>query len=171
MSYLPEGGSAAVNNSPYRDQAWLDDSLYPAEYNTLDLQAMQAIWGSENNFQWIEAAGSVDTVTDWKNRVAVLEKDGSRHYVKFKGVAVEQSKELMVIGAETIKGINEVALQNSDGIISFWEYDDNWNFLRLNGSASFSDRSGYLAEIDFQQDMNHDGWAGLAWMRGSFFQD
>ena len=171
MSYMPEVGTEAINNSPYREQIWLDDSLYPAEYTALDIQAMQAIWGSETDFQWVEAAGSVDTVTDWKNRVAVLENDGSRHYVKCKGVAVEQSKELMVIGAETIKGINEVALQNSNGVISFWQCDDNWNFVRLNGSASFPDRSGYLAEIDFQQDMNDDGWAGQAWMRGSVFQD
>ena len=160
MSYWPVGGEEAVNASPYVDEIWRDDSLYASGYTPLDIATMQQLWGTENDFKWIEESGRVQTVSDYKDRIAVIEKDDSRHYIQFKGVPIMNSKELMVIGAETINGINEVALQNQDGIITFWQCDADWNYERVNGASSLEHPSITIAENEFMQDFTMNGIIG-----------
>ena len=159
MSYNnPEGISldSLYYEDVVEDKLWLSGS----DFSQVDIQALQELWGVENDFRKIERNGKVSCVTDWNDRVVVLKEDGTRHYVRNGEFAFQQSKEAKVIAAETIRGINEVAVQNYDGIISFWQCDADWNFERLNGASSLEHNSIIIAENEYMQDFTMNGVIG-----------
>ncbi|KZR91775.1 hypothetical protein MITS9509_02107 [Synechococcus sp. MIT S9509] len=113
--------------------------------------------GSPNTV--VESEGSIELQKDSFGMGWVKHSDGSTDDITQNSLRVGSSGAWSQVAAETINGQNKVIWMHSNGLMSEWNVDSNWDFQNLTvhqaGSNSFLNNESY-----FNTDFNNDSIVG-----------
>jgi hypothetical protein len=111
---------------------------------------------------WIEAQGNTTLA---KDSAGFIYANGQP--VRLNGFAIKQDSFIsfggqVAVGAERIRGVNQLVFRLTNGAIQIWTLDDSWNYISNTPNLPPGRPNFLKAELDFRQDFDGDGLVGGA---------